>query len=249
MDVRRCDGSVAPVLAAALLATVVLPVCGAQAAKLEGWVKAGPGVAAAPALSVAVDDWVCGKDGSTPDPRLVIAADRRIADVVVTVEVEGAAPSEGAKRAVITQEGCRFQPHVSIVVPGQELEVRNDDSVLHNFRTIATHNRRINRAQVKGTSDVFRFETPEIIRVECDVHYWMSAVVVVAEHEFVAVTDANGGFSLEGLDPGRYPVRLWHQRLGERRTEVEIAADGGRLEVVWPAAPQPPVEQAEPTRP
>lgn len=217
----------------------MLPVPGVHAAKLEGRVRAGSGVEAPRALSAAVDDWVCGKDGSTPDPRLVIAADGGIADVVVTVEVEGAAPSEVANRAVITQQGCMFRPHVSIVVPGQELEVRNDDPVLHNFRTIAAHNRRINRAQVKGTSDVFRFETPEIVRVECDVHYWMSAVVVVAEHAFVALTDANGGFSLEGLEPGRYPVRLWHQTLGERRTEVDITADGGRLEVIWPAAPQP----------
>jgi len=233
-----------------MLVTAALTlVSDADAAELEGRVTAGQGVEAPPALSVAVDDWVCGKDGSTPDPRLVIGASRGIADVVVTVEVEGAAPREAAGRSVITQQGCVFRPHVSIVAPGQELELRNDDSVLHNFRTVTAHNRRINRAQVKGTADVFRFEKPEIIRAECDVHYWMSAVVVVAEHAFVAVTDVNGRFAIDGLAPGRYQVRLWQQTLGERRSEVEIGADGGRLEEVWNVASEPPDDPAEPTRP
>ena len=71
------------------------------------------------------------------------------------------------------------------------------------------------------------------LRAECDVHYWMSAVVVIAPNAFTTVTDSDGSFALPDLPTGRYPVHLWHQKLGKRTVEVEIGPGGGRLETAW----------------
>lgn len=203
------------------------------AAELTGRVTAGEGVRTPDPLSVAIDDWVCGKDGSIADPSLVVSPSGGIADVVVTVEVPDAPPMPSTKPAVIDQQKCVFVPHVTLLAPGQDLEVRNGDPVLHNFRTITELNRKVNRAQIKGASDTFRFENPEILRAECDVHYWMSAVVVIAPNAFTTVTDSDGSFALPDLPTGRYPVHLWHQKLGKRTVEVEIGPGGGRLETAW----------------
>jgi len=210
----------------------------ADAATLSGVIKAGSGIEPLAPLPVAVDDWTCGEGGFTPDPRLVLGAERGLADVVVTVldfEPPVVEDAEALEQVVLDQRDCVFTPHVVVVQPGQELLVRNSDSVLHTFRTITKHNRVFNRAQVKGKEDVFKFTKPETIRVECDVHYWMGARVVVAPHAFVAVTDAGGAFKIGGLEPARYRLRLWQERLGEKTVTVDVGAEGGRVDVVWDA--------------
>src|SRR2546430_8370432 len=52
----------------------------------------------------------------------------------------------------------------------------------------------------------------------------MRGWVVVAEHPFYALTDPEGQFTLRGLAPGRYTVRVWQERLG---TGSEDIVEGG----------------------
>jgi len=223
-------------VAAFFVATVVLvastPDAGARV--LHGRIVAGASIESPPSLSVAVDTWLCGKDGEIGDPRLVIAEDRGLADVVVTVRnVSDPPPYRAVEQPTIVQEGCVFTPHVVVVAPGQELEIVNSDRVLHTFRTTGERNRNINKAQVGGKRDTVKFDEPEILVLECDVHYWMSAVVVVAPHSLVAVSDDHGRFTIEGLDPGRYELELWHQRLGRKTVSAVIEGERGDFKFTW----------------
>jgi hypothetical protein len=70
------------------------------------------------------------------------------------------------------------------------------------------------------------FAHPEIIQVDCDLHSWMRGWVVVAEHAFYAVSDADGGFRLDGVPAGRYTLRLWHEVLGTTTRDVAVTPDG-----------------------
>jgi len=54
----------------------------------------------------------------------------------------------------------------------------------------------------------------------------MSAFVVVAEHPYHTVTDAEGAYEIRGVPPGRYTVSVWHEELGTRETPVTIEAGG-----------------------
>jgi len=224
-----------------LVSFFVLTPVWAWAARLEGRVSAAEGIDALPALSVAIDDWICGNDGELPDPRMLIGAGRGLANVVVRVlDVDDAEPYRSEERAVIDQNGCVFTPHVVVVAPGAELLVRNSDPVLHNFRVTADLNPRLNRAQVRGKEDVLRFAAPEIIRAECDVHYWMSAVIVVAASAHTAVTGSDGSFAIDGLAPGTYSLELWHERLGSTEVTATVTAEGGRVDFEWPEPVAPP---------
>ena len=206
----------------------------AFAATLTGRIQAAETVAEPEPLSVAVDGWACAPQGKVGDPRLRIGSARGLADVVVRLEgVSGAPPYRSAGPVVLDQKACAFVPHVVVVAPGQELLVKNSDPVLHNFHTFTQRNRTINRAQIKGKQDAFRFEMPEIIRVECDVHYWMSAVVVVADDAFTAVTGEDGTFSFDDVPAGEYPIELWHQQLGTQSGKVRVGEDGGVFALVW----------------
>jgi plastocyanin len=207
----------------------------AGAATLSGKVTAATAVAAPPPLSVAVDSSICTppEEKTVPDPRLRMGEDRGLSDVVVTIRGVPAAPAyPAAGEAVLDQKGCVFVPHVVVVAPGQDLRVKNSDSILHTFRTIGEVNRKVNKAQTGGKQDVFTFEKPEILTAECDVHYWMSAVVVVAESAFTAVSNAAGEFEIQGLPEGKYDAEFWHQTLGKTTAAAEIGSDGGRVRVV-----------------
>ena len=63
--------------------------------------------------------------------------------------------------------------------------------------------------------------------VRCDVHEWMRAWIFVSPHRFAAVTGEDGSFRFEGVPPGDHELRVWHERLGERRMRVIVAADAG----------------------
>jgi plastocyanin len=208
----------------------------AAAATLTGRMTAAMDVAPPKSLSVAVDAWACAPDGRIEDPTLRIGPEGVLADVVIRLVGSGEAPPYVAKATPeIDQKSCTFVPHVVVVAPGQDLKVKNSDAVLHNFHTLAKANRSVNQAQVKGKEDTFRFTTPEIIPVECDVHYWMSAVVVVAASAWTAVSAADGTFTIENLPPGDYTAELWHQRLGTKSVPVHVDETGAKLDLEWPA--------------
>lgn len=71
-----------------------------------------------------------------------------------------------------------------------------------------------------------QFKTPEIIRVECDLHSWMRAWVVVAEHPYYAVTDEQGAFTLGNVPAGRHTLEVRHETLGTVTKEVTVTGTG-----------------------
>lgn len=125
-----------------------------------------------------------------------------------------------------------------VLVPvGAELEIRNSDGILHNVRTASTRNAPVNRAQPKVRKAMpQRFAEPERVEVRCDVHPWMRGWVVVQDHPYYAVSDAQGGFSLTGVPPGDYELHLWHETLGEHVQPVTIS---GGADIFLPIALPP----------
>lgn len=221
------------------LFTVVLAVGAAAvpalAASVSGRITAGASVEPAPALDVTIDAWTCGKDGKIADPRLVIGPERGLADVVLRLRGEGDAPAwtAPAEAPVMDQKGCVFTPHVVVVGPEQALKVGNSDPTLHNFHTRASENKTINRAQPRGMSFETKFAKPEIQKVVCDVHYWMSAVVVVTDTAWTAVSDENGRFAIADVADGTYDVELWHEELGERAGTVTVGGGDAVFDFTW----------------
>ena len=55
-------------------------------------------------------------------------------------------------------------------------------------------------------------------------HSHMSASILVLDHPYFAVPDAEGGFEIRGVPPGQYTVVGWHERIGERATEARVEA-------------------------
>jgi plastocyanin len=195
---------------------------GAGAAAIKGKVQyVGPAVEPKK-LPVTIDQFVCGKDKDDED--LVLSAQRGVRNAVVSL----AAPPPGAKWEFSTapvfldQRQCVFVPRVTLVPAGGTVEFLNSDRLLHNIHSAGRANTVFNRTQPRARTIPITFAKPEIVRINCDLHGWMRAWVVVMDHPFYAVTGAEGEFALTNVPPGRYTLSVWHETLGTVTKDVTV---------------------------
>jgi len=120
------------------------------------------------------------------------------------------------------QQQCVYVPRVVVVPVGGTVEFLNTDRLLHNLHSNSTGNPIFNRTQPRGRTIPIVFKEPEIIRVDCDLHPWMRAWVVVADHPFYAVTNDRGEFILDNVIPGEYTLQLWQESLGTATKDVTV---------------------------
>ena len=137
----------------------------------------------------------------------------------------GATYTPPATPVVIDQDACRYIPHVLGVMVGQNLEIRNSDSLMHNIKAQGQQNRGFNITQpAAGMSTTRTFDRPEVmVSLECNVHGWMNAYIGVLPHPFYTVTGSDGSFSITGLPAGTYVIESWHERYGTRLDTVTVA--------------------------
>jgi len=173
-------------------------------------------------LPVTVDQSVCGKEKDAEN--LVLSPEKGMRNVVVSLQ----SPPPGAKWPVslpvvqMDQQQCVYVPHVVVVPVGGTVEFLNTDRLLHNLHSNSTGNPTFNRTQPRGRTIPVVFTKPEIVRVDCDLHPWMRAWVVVAEHPFYAVTNDQGEFMLDHVPPGAYTLQLWQESLGTMTKDVSV---------------------------
>jgi hypothetical protein len=71
----------------------------------------------------------------------------------------------------------------------------------------------------------FQLKSEDVMmRLKCDIHPWMVAYVGVASHPYIGLSGADGAFRITGVPPGKYPIRVWHERYGRLTANVEVKA-------------------------
>jgi plastocyanin len=178
-------------------------------------------------LDVTIDQYACGTTKDVED--LVLSPRGEIANAVVWIEnpPPGAAWPADAEKPTIDQRGCAFVPRVVVVPEGGTVDFLNNDRLLHNIHATPKLNVSFNRTQPKNRTIPVTFSRAEIVRIDCDLHSWMRAWVVVADHPYYRVTQANGAFAYDNVPPGRYRLQIWHERLGTVAKEVVVPEKGG----------------------
>jgi plastocyanin len=175
-------------------------------------------------IDVTKDVNICGADPKV-SPALVVGADKGIKDVVASLPniQKGKALGKPEKPPVLDQKNCEYHPYAQIIPVNTTLEITNSDDVLHNIKTKGGTKTSFNIAQPKFKRKVtVEFKNPEIVQVECNVHGWMNAILVVEDNPYDALTDANGSFKITDVPPGKYTVKVWHSKLGEQTKEVTV---------------------------
>ncbi|MEK7468625.1 MAG: carboxypeptidase regulatory-like domain-containing protein [Planctomycetota bacterium] len=159
----------------------------------------------------------------------VIGAGGELANVFVWIKkgITGKFPLP-SEPAVLTQSGCRYEPHVLGLRNGQDLVVKNDDDTMHNVHSLPKANEEFNFAQTKkGDEARKKFSSQEVmVKFKCDAHGWMSCYVGVVNHPYFAVTAADGKFELKNVPPGEYEVEAWHEKFGKQSLSAKVESKG-----------------------
>ena len=182
-------------------------------------------VGAAPApqtIPVTIDQYLCGTEKN--DENLLLSAKKEIRNAVVWLEnppARAASPAP-AEKVELDQRACAFIPRIVLVPAGGTVDFLNSDRLLHNIHATPKLNVAFNRTQPKSRTIPVTFAQPEIVRINCDLHSWMTAWVVVTAHSFYAITGADGQFVFDDLPPGDYKLQVWHESLGTVPASVTI---------------------------
>jgi len=167
----------------------------------------------------------CGPVDTTNESALV-SESGGIANVVLTVEIDGAEVKPLEKAVELDQKSCRFEPHVTVVPAGSSVEFINSDKTSHNVHTFPGKNDAMNKTVPAGGKETQKLEKEDRIEVKCDIHPWMNSFVVVANTNYYAVSDKEGNFKIEGLPAGEHKVKLWHETFGKGEGKIVVNADG-----------------------
>jgi plastocyanin len=122
-------------------------------------------------------------------------------------------PNEGAgAAAVMLQRDKEFSPHVLAVTVGSAVEFPNRDPIFHN--AFSTFDGQVFDVGLypPGNSRTVKFNRPGIVRVFCNIHPNMSAIIVVLDTPWFAVSQRSGVLKIEGVPRGDYQLRVFHER-------------------------------------
>lgn len=108
---------------------------------------------------------------------------------------------------------CDFVQHTSVVMKNKDLSMVNTDPILHNPHTFNDkHATMFNVAlSEKGQVITKKIRTGGLVKLVCDSHVHMNGWILSLEHGYVAVTDENGGFKIDGVPAGKYKLVAWHE--------------------------------------
>jgi plastocyanin len=133
--------------------------------------------------------------------------------VVIWLErTDGAAPSVQPKTAQMAQRKKSFVPSVLAVPAGSTVSFPNFDPIFHNvFSNYAGQVFDVG-LYAPGTDQKVVFRRAGIVRVFCNIHPTMSAVIVVVDTPYMAVSNPDGSFRIDNVAPGEYQLHVYHER-------------------------------------
>jgi plastocyanin len=115
-------------------------------------------------------------------------------------------------KAVIEQKDKTFLPHVLAVSVGSTVDFPNFDPIFHN--AFSNFDGQIFDVGLypPRTSRTVRFGREGIVRIFCNIHPSMSAVIIVLRTAHFDVTGTDGSYRIADVAPGEYMLKVFHER-------------------------------------
>jgi plastocyanin len=174
-------------------------------------------------LGLAYGGTVTGEVELTNSKNLAVRKHKDYAGVVLWLEpVDRPVPPMPARHVEMQQRDKLFQPHVVAISLGSSVDLPNFDLIFHNAFSNFNGQPFDVGLYPPRTSKSVTFRHAGIVRVFCNIHATMSAIIAVLNTPWYAVTQESGRYAIAGVPPGEYQLHLFHERaLPENLTFLE----------------------------
>ncbi|MGH8251983.1 MAG: carboxypeptidase regulatory-like domain-containing protein [Steroidobacteraceae bacterium] len=155
--------------------------------------------------------------------RVVDPDGKGVPQAVVFVEapLPPAARASAESKAEMNQINRTFVPGVLPVVVGTLVNFPNSDQIHHHvysFSRTKTFELPLYRGE---NAKPVLFDKPGVVKIGCNIHDWMSGIILVLPSAWYAVTDAQGRYALPGLPAGEYTLVAWHEQSRGKTADTE----------------------------
>jgi len=169
--------------------------------------------------------------------------ERSLSDIVVWLEPvhPATAVTVQPEHAQLLQKDKMFHPHTLVITAGSTVDFPNADPIFHN--AFSTFDGQIFDVGLypPGTTESVRFRRPGIVRVFCNIHPSMSAIIVVVDTPYFTKADRDGRYQVPNVPPGRYELHVFDERAETGPdSDVPVTVDEARA-----ATTVPPVHLSE----
>jgi plastocyanin len=121
-------------------------------------------------------------------------------------------PAPVPRHAKILQQNKTFIPHILAIPVGSTVDFPNLDPIFHNaFSNYSGQLFDVGLYPPK-TSRSVKFTREGVVRIFCNIHSSMSAVLVVLATPYFAMTGKDGAYSIGDVPPGDYKLAVFHER-------------------------------------
>jgi plastocyanin len=134
-------------------------------------------------------------------------------DVVVWLTpAHGRSVKVSNRRARMLQKDKMFSPHILAIATGTEVDLPNLDPIFHN--AFSSFDGQVFDVALypPGSSRSVQFNRSGIVRVFCNIHSFMSAIIVVVDSTYYTTSSRTGAFRIADVPAGTYHVELFHER-------------------------------------
>jgi plastocyanin len=149
--------------------------------------------------------------------------------VVWVVDPAAARAAAASARSQIASKSKRFDPHVAAVPAGGTVQFPNLDGIYHNVFSLSEKARFDLGLYRNGASRAMTFENPGLVRIYCNIHPQMAAVLVVVDGAIWTQAGADGTAVLANVPAGNVTVRAWDEKGGDFTGAVVVPAEGAAL--------------------
>jgi plastocyanin len=188
---------------------------------------------------------VSAADASSISGRVVGADGKGISEAVVFVETP-VPPAVANAQATMDQIDKAFVPGLLPIVVGTRVVFPNHDQIHHHVYSFS-RTKSFELPLYKGLdAPPVMFDKVGVVKVGCNIHDWMSAIILVLPTPYFAVTDGEGRFALSDLPNGTYKLAAWHAQSKAKPEDTiqSIAVNGNGAQANFtlalaPARPRP----------
>jgi hypothetical protein len=153
---------------------------------------------------------------------------KAIPPVPTVVYIDGQVPGAPAwpefPKLAIVQKDFQFSPSLLVIPTNTSVSFPNQDAEFHNVFSYSKTKRFDLGRYPKGESKDVMFDKPGIVKIYCEVHPWMRAVVLVLENPFYTLVARDGSFSIPGIPAGHYDMVVWNIDAGARKLSVDVSS-------------------------